>query len=121
MAERRNCNFCGNSIEPGTGRMYVRVDGTVFYFDRHKCFANFVGLKRIPQDTKWSGLSRTASRWKDRPPKQKSSAAKVYAPRRAPSRMKQAEETAEAEAEGAEAPAEGGEAPVEEDKGKEQE
>lgn len=95
MAERRNCNFCGNSIEPGTGRMYVRVDGTVFYFDRHKCFVNFVTLKRIPADTKWSSMSRTASRWKDRPPKQRAAVAKVYAPRKPPSRMKKAEEAAE--------------------------
>ncbi len=92
MAERRNCNFCGNSIEPGTGRMYVRVDGTVFYFDKHKCFENFVNLRRVPQDTRWSSLSRTASRWKGRAPKQRAAVAKVYAPRRAPSRVREVEE-----------------------------
>lgn len=91
MAERRNCNFCGNSIEPGTGRMYVRVDGTVFYFDSHKCYENFVSLGRVPQDTKWSSLSRNASRWKGRAPKQKAPGARVYAPKRTPSRVKEEE------------------------------
>lgn len=92
MAERRNCNFCGNAIEPGTGRMYIRTDGTVFYFDRHKCFVNFVNLKRIPQDTRWSTISRTASKWKDRPRKPRAAAARVYAPRRPPTRARPAEE-----------------------------
>ncbi len=94
MAERRNCSFCGNSIEPGTGRMYIRVDGTVFYFDSHKCFENFVNLRRVPQDTKWSALSRNAPRWKDRAPKQKPAVAKIYAPKRKPLRAKEETTTA---------------------------
>ncbi len=28
MVTRRNCTFCGLEIEPGTGKMYVRKDGT---------------------------------------------------------------------------------------------
>ncbi len=96
MAERRNCNFCGNSIEPGTGMMYIRVDGTVFYFDKHKCYQNYVSLGRVPQDTKWSTLSRTASRWKDKAPKQKAPATRVYAPKRMPSRVREEKAPGEA-------------------------
>ena len=29
MVERRICNFSGEEIEPGTGVMYVKRDGTV--------------------------------------------------------------------------------------------
>ena len=32
MAERRICNFSGEEIEPGTGVMYVKRDGTVLWF-----------------------------------------------------------------------------------------
>lgn len=70
--ERRNCSFCGSTIEPGTGRMYVRTDGTVYFFDRHKCFENFVELKRIPREVKWTLFSASASKWKERPRKKRS-------------------------------------------------
>ena len=81
MVERRNCNFCGNSIEPGTGKMYIRTDGSVFYFDRHKCFVNFVELKRIPRETQWSLLSSGASKWRDRKRKGRPAGARKYVPR----------------------------------------
>ena len=34
-----NCTFCGAAIEPGTGKMYIKRDGTVLYFDSAKCDA----------------------------------------------------------------------------------
>ena len=37
MVEKRSCSFCGNEIEPGTGKLYVKKDGTVFYFCKNKC------------------------------------------------------------------------------------
>src|SRR5881397_586222 len=36
MPTRRSCSFCGNEIEPGTGKMFIRKDGTVFLFCSHK-------------------------------------------------------------------------------------
>lgn len=54
MVEARTCNFCGEKIEPGTGRMYVRRDGRVHYFCSNKCFKNMIVLKRVPRRTKWS-------------------------------------------------------------------
>ena len=32
MPERRVCAFTGDEIEPGTGMMYVKKDGTVLWF-----------------------------------------------------------------------------------------
>ena len=32
MPVSRTCTFCGNDIEPGTGKMYVRRDGNVHFF-----------------------------------------------------------------------------------------
>jgi large subunit ribosomal protein L24e len=54
MVERRVCSFCGNEIEPGTGRMYVKVDGTVYNFCKNKCHKNLIELKRVPRRTSWT-------------------------------------------------------------------
>ena len=31
------CSFCGKEITPGTGKMYVKKDGTIFNFCSSKC------------------------------------------------------------------------------------
>lgn len=54
MVERRVCSFCGNEIEPGTGKIYVKIDGTIFNFCRNKCHKNLIELKRIPRRTRWT-------------------------------------------------------------------
>ncbi|MCJ2512020.1 MAG: hypothetical protein LN409_01535 [Candidatus Thermoplasmatota archaeon] len=54
MVERRVCTFCGQEIEPGTGRMYVKRDGVVYQFCTSKCFKNLVELKRVPRRTAWT-------------------------------------------------------------------
>ncbi len=54
MVTRRNCTFCGLEIEPGTGKMYVRKDGTVYHFCSSKCQKNLVKLKRVPRRTEWT-------------------------------------------------------------------
>ena len=56
MVERRKCSFCGNDIEPGTGKIYVKKDGTVFYFCKNKCQKNMLDLKRLPRNVPWSKL-----------------------------------------------------------------
>ncbi|PXF60574.1 MAG: 50S ribosomal protein L24e [Candidatus Methanogaster sp.] len=50
------CSFCGNPIEPGTGKMFVKRDGTVYYFCKSKCQNNFK-LKRVPRKVKWIAKS----------------------------------------------------------------
>jgi large subunit ribosomal protein L24e len=54
MVERRVCSFCGNEIEPGTGKMYVKIDGTIYNFCKNKCHKNLIDLKRVPRRTKWT-------------------------------------------------------------------
>lgn len=54
MLERRLCSFCGVEIEPGTGKMYVKRDGTIFHFCKSKCEKNLISLKRIPRRVKWT-------------------------------------------------------------------
>lgn len=52
--EERTCAFSGEPIEPGTGVMFVKRDGTVLYFKSSKCRKNFLGLGRIPRRVRWS-------------------------------------------------------------------
>ena len=54
MAEKRTCSFCGCSIEPGTGKMFVKKDGTVLSFCTSKCYKNMIELKRVPRTTRWT-------------------------------------------------------------------
>jgi large subunit ribosomal protein L24e len=54
MVERRVCSFCGKEIEPGTGRMYVKKDGSVLFFCGSKCYKNMMELKRVPRRVSWT-------------------------------------------------------------------
>jgi large subunit ribosomal protein L24e len=54
MVTRRVCTFCGSEIEPGTGKMFVKRDGTIFYFCSSKCEKNQIKLKRVPRRTEWT-------------------------------------------------------------------
>ncbi|WP_075050507.1 50S ribosomal protein L24e [Ignicoccus islandicus] len=39
--QHRVCSFCGREIEPGTGIMFVRNDGSILWFCSSKCFKNY--------------------------------------------------------------------------------
>ncbi len=54
MVKSRRCSFCGNKIEPGTGKMYVKVTGSIKYFCKNKCKKNMIDLKRLPRETRWT-------------------------------------------------------------------
>lgn len=54
MVEERKCSFCYRRIEPGTGKMYVKKDGTVLNFCSNKCHKNMIELKRVPRTTAWT-------------------------------------------------------------------
>ncbi len=54
MAEEKKCSFCGATIEPGTGKMYVKKDGTVLYFEANKCYKNMILMKRVARTTAWT-------------------------------------------------------------------
>lgn len=49
----KKCSFCGSNIEPGTGKMHVKKDGTVYSFCSSKCEKNMLKLHRNPRTTKW--------------------------------------------------------------------
>ncbi|MCS5537241.1 MAG: 50S ribosomal protein L24e [Candidatus Poseidoniaceae archaeon] len=54
MPERRICNFSGEEIEPGTGLMFIKKDGTVMWFKNSKARKNALKLKRNPRRVKWT-------------------------------------------------------------------
>jgi len=47
------CSFCGKEIEPGTGLIYVKNDGTILRFCSSKCFKSYK-MKRDPRKLKWT-------------------------------------------------------------------
>ncbi len=57
--EKRKCTFCGGGIEPGTGKLYAKKDGTIFYFCSSKCQSN-QKLGRVPRKVSWTDAGRIA-------------------------------------------------------------
>ncbi|MCU0862140.1 MAG: 50S ribosomal protein L24e [Methanomassiliicoccales archaeon] len=54
MVELRVCSFCGKEMEPGTGKMYVKKDGTVYLFCTNKCSKNMIDMSRVPRTVTWT-------------------------------------------------------------------
>ena len=54
MVVKRSCSFCSGEIEPGTGMMYVKKDGTVFYFCSAVCRRDQLELGRVGHRFKWT-------------------------------------------------------------------
>ncbi len=54
MPVKRACSFCGDDVEPGTGKMFIRRDGTVHFFCSSKCERNLLNLGRVPRWTRWT-------------------------------------------------------------------
>lgn len=57
MPVARKCSFCGGRVEPGSGLMLVRRDGTISFFCSSKCERNS-RLGRKPHHIKWTERSR---------------------------------------------------------------
>ncbi|GAB7094196.1 hypothetical protein JCM30237_13480 [Halolamina litorea] len=53
MPQNRSCDYCGDDIEPGTGTMFVHVNGTVVHYCSAKCEKN-ADLGREPRDLEWT-------------------------------------------------------------------
>jgi large subunit ribosomal protein L24e len=53
------CYFCGREIPKGRGIMYVKADGTIFYFCSDKCKKNSLKLKREGRKVKWTEKFRS--------------------------------------------------------------
>lgn len=48
------CSFCGIEIARGTGKIYAKKDGTVYWFCSMKCEKNLLKLRRTPAKFKWT-------------------------------------------------------------------
>lgn len=48
------CSFCDTEIELGGGKMFVKRDGTVFFFCSSKCEKNMVKLGRKRRKVEWA-------------------------------------------------------------------
>ncbi|RLG69678.1 MAG: 50S ribosomal protein L24e [Methanobacteriota archaeon] len=58
MVLTRECSFCKEKIEPGTGKMLVRNDGSIYFFCSSKCEKNLLKLRRKPFRTRWTKVYR---------------------------------------------------------------
>lgn len=54
MVVKRQCSFCAQEIEPGTGSMFVKRDGTVFHFCSGSCRKQQLDLGRVGHRFKWT-------------------------------------------------------------------
>ena len=52
------CNFCGNSIQKSTGKIFVYASGKILNFCSGKCEKNMLVLKRKPLREKWTEFFR---------------------------------------------------------------
>ena len=57
MPAAKKCSFCGHRINPGTGLMLVKRDGSIQLFCASKCERNS-RLGRKPHRVKWTERSR---------------------------------------------------------------
>jgi large subunit ribosomal protein L24e len=63
MVVKRQCSFCAGEVEPGTGTMFVKRDGQVFFFCSSSCRKQQLKLGRVGHRLKWTrahGLKRAA-------------------------------------------------------------
>lgn len=57
MVETRTCDYSGEEIEPGTGTMLVKKDGTILHFKNSKAEKNYL-LGREARDLEWTEAGR---------------------------------------------------------------
>jgi large subunit ribosomal protein L24e len=74
MVVKRQCSFCAREIEPGTGTMFVKRDGTVFHFCSSSCRKQQLDLGRVGHRFKWT-RAHELKRASDRSTAQKAPAA----------------------------------------------
>lgn len=54
------CNFCGENIEKGTGKLKIMKDGRMVNICSSKCEKNLFKLNRIPREIEWTNDYKTA-------------------------------------------------------------
>ena len=59
MPRTRECDYCGDDIEPGTGTLLVRNDGSTVDYCSSKCEKN-ADLGREPREVEWTASGQAA-------------------------------------------------------------
>ena len=59
MPRTRECDYCGDDIEPGTGTLLVLNDGSTVDYCSSKCEKN-ADLGREPRDVEWTESGQAA-------------------------------------------------------------
>jgi len=54
LPKTNRCSFCGRDFPFGTGMMYVRNDGTIYWFCSSKCRKSQIKLGRDSRKFKWA-------------------------------------------------------------------
>jgi large subunit ribosomal protein L24e len=57
MPRTRACDYCGDDIEPGTGTMFVRTNGSTIHYCSAKCEKN-ADLGREARDLEWTAAGQ---------------------------------------------------------------
>ncbi|MDS0283313.1 50S ribosomal protein L24e [Haloarcula onubensis] len=60
MPRTRDCDYCGQDIEPGTGTMLVHNDGSTTHFCSSKC-ENNADLGREARNLGWTDAGRATT------------------------------------------------------------
>ncbi len=55
------CTFCSANIAKGTGKMFVKKTGEIFYFDKSKCEKNFF-MGREKKKLKWTKTEKKSKK-----------------------------------------------------------
>lgn len=100
MVKKYTCSFCGTDIEPGTGSIYVKNDGSLFYLCSSKCRRSQTSLKRTARRLKWTEvyeerLRRRAQSAKKKKPKSKAKKPKTKAKKETKAKKKVSKPKAE--------------------------
>ncbi len=53
------CSFCNKTIKAGTGKMFVKTDGTIYNLCSRKCEKNLL-MGRNPKKLKWTKPKKKA-------------------------------------------------------------
>ena len=54
MVSLRKCSFCGKDVHLGQGVMYVKNDGTIYWFCSSRCRKSTLVYKRDARKLKWA-------------------------------------------------------------------
>lgn len=57
----RTCSFCNKEIEEGTGKMYVKKDGSIYFFCSSKCEKTWLNLVEFQE--KLNGLKNDSKKF----------------------------------------------------------